>query len=57
MDFNLNELTNEELKEQLYKEFMYECNLYDLAGIIVKVLPRKYTMRIISKLYRLRKQL
>jgi hypothetical protein len=51
----LNRLSNDELTEQLYKEFsFYDEELYDLCRIIRKQIPRKMMYRIISKLYRIR---
>lgn len=52
---NLDELTNSELMDLLYKEFIfYDENLYELTKTIAKELPRKYVYRILSKLYRKR---
>lgn len=52
---NLDELTNSELMDLLYKEFIfYDENLYELTKTIAKELPRKYVYRILNKLYRKR---
>lgn len=54
--FNLESLSNSELQEQLYKEFLfYDEELYELARIVRKQLPRKMLYRLISKLYMIRK--
>lgn len=52
----LNKLTNKELQHQLYKEILYYTEDLDiLCHIIMKQFPRKMIYRLISKLYRLRK--
>lgn len=54
---NLSELSNEGLAEQLYREAVYyDENLRELCYKIQKQLPRKFMMRIISYLYRVRTQ-
>lgn len=56
-EFDLSELTNEELEKQLYSEVLYYSeDLSSLCRIIRKNIPRKMMYRLISKLYRLRKQ-
>ena len=56
-DFDLSGLSNEELEKQLYSEVLYYSeDLSSLCRIIRKNIPRKMMYRLISKLYRLRKQ-
>lgn len=53
--FDINSLTNKELGQKLYEEFMYYSeDLDELCKIIRKKLPRKMVYRLVSKLYRLR---
>ena len=54
-DFNLDEMTNEELEQQLYYEVLYYSeDLLKLCRLIRKNIPRKMMYRLISKLYRVR---
>ena len=54
-DFNLGEMTNEELDQQLYHEVLYYSeDLLKLCRLIRKNIPRKMMYRLISKLYRVR---
>lgn len=53
--FDISSLTNKELEQKLYEEFMYYSeDLDELCKVIRKQLPRKMVYRLISKLYRLR---
>lgn len=53
--FDISDLTNKELEQKLYEEFMYYSeDLDELCHIIRKQLPRKMVYRLISKMYRLR---
>lgn len=57
IDMDFEYMTKKELSERLYDEvYSYNENLFQLCKIIVGQLPRRYVYRIISKLYRLRKQ-
>lgn len=48
---------NQELESTLYKEFVfYDENLYDLAHIIRRILPKWAVCRIIFKLKNKRKE-
>ena len=48
---------NQELESTLYKEFVfYDDNLYDLAHIIRRILPKWAVRRIIFKLKNKRKE-
>ena len=54
-DFNLDQMTNEELEQQLYHEVLYYSeDLLKLCRLIRKNVPRKMMYRLISKLYRIR---
>ena len=54
-DFNLDQMTNEELEQQLYHEVLYYSeDLLKLCRLIRKNIPRKMMYRLISKLYRVR---
>ena len=55
--FDIGSLTNKELEQKLYEEFIYYSeDLDQLCKIIRKQLPRKMVYRLISKLYRLRRK-
>lgn len=56
MEFDLDNLSNEELECQLRLEFLYyEENLLKLCSVIRKTIPKKMYYRLLSKLYRIRK--
>lgn len=56
---NLENMTKEELTNQLFKEMCFYCEgtdeLYDCCRILIKLVPKKYIIRVICKFYRLRK--
>lgn len=52
-------MTKEELTNQLFKEMCFYCEgtdeLYDCCRILIKLVPKKYIIRVICEFYRLRK--
>lgn len=55
MNFDMLKMNKKELEACLYNEIKF-IDINELIHILVQQLPRKYIMRIISKMYRIRKQ-
>lgn len=57
MDFE--NMAKRQLTNQFFKEMCFYCNgtdeLYDCCRILVKLIPKKYIIRVICKFYRLKK--
>ena len=54
MNFDMSKMSKKELEQCLNDEINFNSN--NLSHILIQELPRKYIMRIISKMYRLRNQ-
>lgn len=56
---NFENMTKKQLTNQLFKEMCFYCDgadeLYGCCRILVKLVPKKYIIRVICKFYRLRK--
>lgn len=57
MDFE--NMTKKQLTNQLFKEMCFYCEgtdkLYDCCRTLIKLVPKKYIIRVICRFYRLRK--
>lgn len=55
---NFENMTKEELVNQLFKEMNFYVDgtneLHDCCRILVRLVPKKYIIRVICKFYRLR---